>query len=123
MPLMPTRARNALATSIDPHTWARAIIAAAATLLIAGPALAFNPPPFPRIAILDINTGTAPYYSDTTEQGNLARATVTLLGDYPGFAPSGETMFDVIQAIKGINPNELIFTYVEEDDVDSSRAT
>ena len=54
-----TRARNALATFINRHTRARAIVAIATALLTAGPALAFNPPPFPRIAILDINTGAA----------------------------------------------------------------
>ena len=108
MAQLPVRVRYALFTFL------------AANLLTAGPATAFNPPPFPRIAGIDISPGVAPYYNDTTYQGDMARQSVTILGDYPNFSPGGESMYDVIQAIKVLNPNALVFTYVEEDNVNPS---
>lgn len=108
MLLMLTRARNALSSLF------------ALVLLIAPPAFAFDPPPFPRIGGIDIRICCAPFFNDTTYQAGLARQSVTVLGDYPNFSPGGETMFDVVQAIKAINPNTLIFPYSAEDSVPPS---
>src|SRR5581483_10600131 len=103
MLLMLTRARSALSSLF------------ALVLLIAPPAFAFEPPPFPRIGGIDISISVPPYFNDTTYQAGLARQSVSVLGDYPNYSPGGETMFDVVQAIKNINPNTLIFAYTAED--------
>jgi hypothetical protein len=117
------RARTASSPLFVLASHARAAALVASTVLNAAPANAFNPPPFPRIAGADIGVSVAPFYNDTTYQSDMARQAITILGDYPNYSPGGETMFDVIQAVKQINPNALVFTYVQEDDVSSATSS
>jgi Hypothetical glycosyl hydrolase family 15 len=91
-----------------------AALASAAALAVCSAAQAFTPPPFPRIG--GIQVGTPYNYNDPTYQAALAKQAVTVLGYYPGLAPGGESMDTIVKAIKAINPNTLIFIYIEEDE-------
>ena len=87
-------------------------------LVAASSAFAFNPPPFPRIAGIDIaitpNPGD-PRYDDPAYQAQLATQSVIILGMFPGIAPGGHSMQSVVQGIKNNNPNALVFLYVNEN--------
>jgi hypothetical protein len=90
-----------------------AAFAALAALALSASALAFTPPPFPRIGGIQIG---APFdYNDTGYQAQLARQSVMVLNYWPGFAPGGESMESIVKAIKAINPNALVFLYTESD--------
>ena len=91
-----------------------AACAAVAALMAAASALAFTPPPFPRIAGIDIG---GPFdYNDASYQAELAKQSVMILNYYPGLAPGGESMQSVVAAIKAINPNALVFLYTDTDE-------
>lgn len=77
-------------------------------------ALAFSPPPFPRLA--GINIGSPQNYNDPTYEANLAKLSFSILSMYPTFQPGGMTMDQVVKAIKAINPNTLVFLYVNENE-------
>lgn len=93
-------------------------LAAVATLAAAASAFAFSPPPYPRIG--GIQVGGPFNYNDPTYQAELAKQDIMVLNDWPGLAPGGESMNGVIQAIKAINPNALVFLYVDSDEQFSS---
>ena len=84
------------------------------------PGRALSAPPFPRVAGMD--QGQPFDYNDTSYQAAMARQDLTIITDYPNFAPGGESVQSVVQAIKAINPNTLVFAYVEDNFVDSARA-
>jgi hypothetical protein len=87
-------------------------LAALAALASATRAFAFTPPPFPRIAGVQIS---APFdYADFEAQ--LAKQSITVLNYWPGMNPGGVSMDSVIQGIKAINPNALVFLYVDADE-------
>lgn len=90
-----------------------AALAAVAGLATCASALAFTPPPFPRIGGIQIG---APFnYNDATYQAQLAKQSVMILNYYPGMTVGGESMDSVVKAIKAINPNALVFLYSESD--------
>jgi Hypothetical glycosyl hydrolase family 15 len=93
--------------------WSTAL-AVTAALATCSAAQAFTPPPFPRIGGIQVGT---PYdYNDPTLQAELAKQAVTVLGYYPGLTPGGESMDSIVKSIKALNPNTLIFVYIEEDE-------
>ena len=89
-------------------------LAATAALATSASALAFTPPPFPRIA--GIQNGGPFNYNDSTYQSELAKQSITILNMWPGLAPGGESMQSVVSAIKSINPNALVFLYTDVDE-------
>jgi Hypothetical glycosyl hydrolase family 15 len=91
-----------------------AAVAALGALAASASAFAFTPPPFPRIAGIQIS---APFdYNDATFQAQVARQAITILNDWPGMKPGGESMATVVQQIKAINPNALVFLYTDTDE-------
>ena len=98
------------------------LMALVGTVLLAsmGAGRAWSAPPFPRVAGID---NGAPFnYNDTSYQAAMARQDLTIITDYPNFAPGGESVQSIVQAIKAINPGALVFAYVEDNFVDSARA-
>lgn len=94
------------------HKWS-APLAAVAALFVCAAAQAFTPPPFPRLGGVEISP---PYnYNDSSYQAALAKQTISILSYWPGMAPGGESMDSIIKAIKAINPNALVFFYIESD--------
>ena len=89
-------------------------LAATAALAVSAGAQAFTPPPFPRIAGIQIG---APFnYNDATYQAQLAKQSLMILGYWPGMAPGGESMDSIVQSIKAANPNALVFFYTIADE-------
>jgi hypothetical protein len=88
-------------------------VAAVGALATCASALAFTPPSFPRLGGVDY--GNPFNYNDSAVQAQLARQSVILLNYYPGMSMSGDSMDSVAQAIHSINPNALVFLYVQSD--------
>ncbi len=84
----------------------------AVTLSLTQPILA-DPPTFPRTAGIQIGGSQA--YGDAGYQAAMARQNLNIIADWPGFAPGGESIHDAVNAIKTLNPNSLMFVYVEDD--------
>ncbi|HET9106401.1 MAG TPA: putative glycoside hydrolase [Steroidobacteraceae bacterium] len=96
------------------HTF-RKTLAAVAAIAALGPcasAFAFTPPPFPRLAGIEMGSQN---YNDTTYQKQLAKQSIIILKYYPGMAPGGESMDTIVKQIKAINPNTLVFIYIQSD--------
>ncbi|MDE2052405.1 MAG: hypothetical protein KGJ72_15465 [Gammaproteobacteria bacterium] len=91
-----------------------ATLAAVAALATCASALAFTPPPFPRIGGIQI--GSPFDYNDPAYQAQLARQSVMILNYYPGLTPGGESMESVVKAIEAINPNAQVFLYTNSDE-------
>jgi Hypothetical glycosyl hydrolase family 15 len=89
-------------------------LAAAAALAVSSGALAFTPPPFPRLG--GIENGGLANYNDPSYQDQLARLSVMILKYWPGLAPGGESMESIVQAIKAKNPDALVFLYTNLDE-------
>jgi hypothetical protein len=91
-------------------------MASAASAALAASTLAqaaFTPPPFPRIGGVQ---NAAPFdYNDPSYQAALARQSLTILNFWPGLHPGGQSIQSVVRSIKAINPNALIFLYVNAD--------
>lgn len=90
-----------------------AAIAAIAALGACANAFAFTPPPFPRLA--GVEFGQPFDYNDPTYQAELAKLSIVLLNYYPGMSLGGESIDGVVKAIKAINPNTLVYLYVQSD--------
>ncbi|MGH8220966.1 MAG: hypothetical protein ACREUT_20725, partial [Steroidobacteraceae bacterium] len=93
-------------------------LSAIAATVAAGTASAFTPPPFPRLA--GINIGAPQDYNDATYEANLAKLSFSIVSMWPGFKPGGMTMDQVVKAIKSHNPNTMVFVYVNENERDES---
>jgi Hypothetical glycosyl hydrolase family 15 len=94
------------------HTFRQCLtaVAAVAALGASASALAFTPPPFPRIGGIQISP---PFnYNDPSYEAALAKQSVMILNYYPTMPLS---MNGVVDAIKAINPNALVFLYVQSD--------
>ena len=91
-----------------------AAVAAVAALAPCTGAFAFTPPPFPRIG--GIQVGGPFDYNDATYQALLAKQSVTVLEYWPGFTAGGESMDSIVQSIKSLNPNALVFLYTNSDE-------
>ena len=92
----------------------RAAAAALAALALSAGAFAFTPPPFPRLAGIDI--GGRADYNDPGYQDALARLSIMILEYWPGLRPGGQSMDGIVSAIKAKNPNELVFLYTNSDE-------
>jgi len=94
----------------------RCLTAAAvvASLGTCASALAFTPPPFPRIA--GVQYGSPFDYNSPAYQAELEKQSLTILQYWPGEAPGGESMQSIVQTIKAANPNELVFLYTNSDE-------
>jgi hypothetical protein len=85
-------------------------------ILFSGMAMAFTEPPFPRIAT--VNYGGQQNYDNAAFQAQLAKFDLTILTIYPGWnSGRAMTMNQSVQAIKAINPQELVFLYVSNNEV------
>jgi Hypothetical glycosyl hydrolase family 15 len=91
-----------------------AAVAAVGAFAACGSAHAFTPPPFPRIA--GVQYGSPFDYNDPTYQSQLEKQAITILQYWPGEAPGDESMQSIVQAIKSVNPNELVFLYTNSDE-------
>jgi hypothetical protein len=88
--------------------------AAVAALGTCASAFAFTPPSFPRIA--GVQYGSPFNYNDPSYQAQIEKQAITILQYWPGMAPGNESMQSVVQAIKAVNPNELVFLYTLTDE-------
>jgi hypothetical protein len=85
-------------------------------ILFSGMALAFTQPPFPRIAT--INFSNPQNYDNSAFQARLAKYNIAMLTIYPGWSGGGAmTMNQSVQAIKAINPQELVFLYISNNEI------
>jgi hypothetical protein len=90
-----------------------------AVLFISTAASAFTAPPFPRLAALWIGNQT---YQDASVQQDLARGSIAVINVFPGWdAGTGTTVQRVIQNIKAINPNTMVFQYINNGEISSDR--
>jgi hypothetical protein len=83
-------------------------------------AAAWNPPEFPRVGGIQI--GSPFNYNDPSYEAQLAKQSISILADYPGMAPGGMSMQTVIQKIKAINPNALVFVYTNANQLRQDQA-
>ena len=91
----------------------QAALAAVVALAACASALAFTPPSFPRLG--GVQYGNPFNYNDPTVQAQLAKQSIVLLNFYPGMTMSGTSMDSVAQALHALNPNSLVFLYVQSD--------
>jgi hypothetical protein len=96
-----------------------AALAALAALAVSAAAFAFNPPPFPRLAGIEI--GGRADYNDPAYQDALARLSLMILEYWPGLRPGGQSMDSIVRAIKAQNPDALVFLYTNSDEQYLSR--
>jgi Hypothetical glycosyl hydrolase family 15 len=83
-------------------------------------AFAFTSPPFPRIGV---NWIADQNYQDPSIQQQLAHGNIALISVWPGWANGrGTTVAQVIQNLKAINPNLLVFNYVMQAEISQNSA-
>jgi hypothetical protein len=88
-------------------------------LFVCSAASAFTNPPFPRLGALWIGNQI---YQDASVQQQLARGSISVISVYPGSgAGTGTTVQQVIQNIKAINPNTLVFPYINDMEISSDQ--
>jgi hypothetical protein len=97
-------------------------LVAAATIALAASTTSFawNPPNFPRVGGIQI--GSPFNYQDPTYEANLAKQSIMVLADYPTMAPGGMSMQQAVSNIKAKNPNALVFTYVNANQLRPDQA-
>ena len=96
------------------------VVAGLAALTVSTVVMAWAPPPFPRIGGIQI--GSPFDYDNAAYQVQLARQSVMVLSNYPGMTPDGVTMQTAISQIKAKNPNALVFTYVNANQLRSDQS-
>ena len=97
------------------------IVAGLAALWVCAAAPAWTPPEFPRVGGIQI--GSPFNYNDPTYEANLARQSIMVLADYPTMAPGGMSMQQAVSNIKARNPNALVFTYVNANQLRADQAS
>ena len=91
------------------------------SLLFSSVGWSFTKPDFPRLGGYLI--GSPQNYEDPNYQKQIARLNVVILNDWPGwngFYTFGTSIQQVTQAIKAINPNELVFVYQDINEMQPS---
>jgi hypothetical protein len=89
-------------------------------LFISSVASAFTAPPFPRLAAYLIGNQN---YQDPAVQQQLARGSIAIISAYPGWgAGTGTTLQQAIQKVKTINPNTLVFQYLNNNEISTNRS-
>ena len=92
------------------------ILVVCIAILFSGMAMAFTQPPFPRIAT--VNYGGQTNYDNAAFQAQLAKYNIAILNIWPGWVGGGAmTMNQSVQAIKAINPQELVFLYINNNEI------
>lgn len=90
-------------------------------LFAASMAGAWMPPPYPRVAT--VNYGGQQNYDNAAFQAALAKFSLTIWVVYPGWVGGGAmTMDQSVRAVKAINPQELVFLYIINNEVASTGA-
>src|SRR5450759_701281 len=90
-------------------------------ILFSGMAMAFTQPPFPRIAT--VNFSNPQNYDNAAFRAQLAKYNIAMLTIYPGWSGDGAmTMNQSVQAIKAINPQELVFLYINNNEIYNNSA-
>ena len=90
-------------------------------ILFSGMAMAFTQPPFPRIAT--VNFSNPQNYDNAAFQAQLAKYNIALLTIYPGWVGGGAmSMNQSVNAIKAINPQELVFLYINNNEIPNNSA-
>jgi hypothetical protein len=85
-------------------------------ILFSGMAMAFTQPPFPRIAT--VNYGSQQNYDSAAFQAQLAKFDIAILTIYPGWGNGrAMTMEQSVNGIKAINPQELVFLYISNNEI------
>jgi Hypothetical glycosyl hydrolase family 15 len=105
---------------LDPIRKGTLIAAATFALAASTTSFAWNPPNFPRVGGVQI--GSPFNYQDPTYEANLAKQSIMVLADYPTMAPGGMSMQQAVSNIKAKNPNALVFTYVNANQLRSDQA-
>jgi hypothetical protein len=91
------------------------ILVACIAIVFSGMAMAFTEPPFPRIAT--VNFSSPQNYDDPAFEAQLAKYNIALLAIWPGWmGAGGKTMNQSIQGIKAINPQELVFFLINNNE-------
>jgi hypothetical protein len=97
---------------------------ACTAIFVSGAASAYTSPPFPRLAVSWVGHQT---YGDPAVQAQLAHGDIALIGAWPGwrtnYTSSGTGIEPVLQNIKAINPNILVFEYIKNNEIDGTIAT
>jgi hypothetical protein len=97
------------------------IITLVASLLISSIALA-NDDPFPRLG--GVQNGGSHNYGDAAYQADLAKLRVVIVGAWPGWGSGSKTTLEqAVRGIKKINPNTLVFQYVNSMEVSATDAS
>ncbi len=78
--------------------------------VFAGAAKALDKPEFPRLG--GVLNGNPRNYDDATYQRAIAKLDIALIANFPGFTPGGAPLEASLKKIKALNPNTLIFGYV-----------
>jgi len=86
-------------------------------LLFSVSARAIDSPDFPRLA--GVNYSGPFDYNSSSYQQQLAKVNLSILTMYPGIKPGGLSMNEVINRIKAINPDTLVFFYVNSTELGS----
>ncbi len=89
-------------------------------VLLSGAASAYTSPSFPR---LSANWISNQIYGNPTVYQQLARADIAIILAYPGWQMNGAGIQPVLQSMKAINPNMLIFEYIKNNEIDGTQAT
>ncbi len=94
-------------------------------IFVSGAASAYTSPPFPRLAVTWFGGGHN--YGDPAVLAQLAHGDIALIGAWPGwqtnYAGSGTGIQAVLQNIKAINPNVLVFNYINDNEIIGTIAT
>jgi hypothetical protein len=98
-----------------------AVFAALFGLMLGGPsAWAFTKPAFPRLGAFVI--GSPQSYDDPAYQAQIAKTHYAVINSWPGWAgwSSNTTLEACVKGIKAINPNTLVFLYVDPNELSLS---
>ncbi len=92
------------------------MLLALTSLFVTTEAVAFTAPPFPRLA--SVWTGNQ-IYQDSDTQRRLAHGTIAVINVWPGWqqSHSGVSVEQVIQNIKAINPNTMVYDYMINSEI------
>lgn len=96
------------------------VAVATAAAMISTTSFAWSPPDFPRVGGIQI--GSPFNYQDPNYEANLAKQSIMVLGNYPTMAPGGMSMQQAVSNIKAKNPNALVFTYVNANQLRADQA-
>lgn len=97
------------------------ILVAGIAILFSGMVMAFTQPPFPRLAT--VNFSSPQNYDSPAFEAQLAKYNIAMLSVYPGWiGAGGKTMNQSVQGIKAINPQELVFLYISNNEIPNNDA-